>query len=173
MPLHALMRMHVPVVPTLTIHRIRTKHLQLASLDLRAQRSDHSAVFILVEPPLRGWKHQQRHSPVSEDQHFHLSVQFGAMSFVIFPVHCSLAAVSYQRAHVVFGFGSAHVARAPPPAAVALFLLLLLILLLILNLALTLGLTQLIFELALAFGWRSALALRSDFEFGRALAPRT
>jgi len=38
-------------------------------------------------------------------------------------------------------------------------------LLLILNLALTLGLTQLIFELALAFGWRSASALRSDFEF--------
>ncbi len=54
----------------------------------------------------------------------------------------------------------AHVARAPPPAAVALFLLLLLILLLILNLALTLGLTQLIFELALAFGWRSASALQ-------------
>ena len=50
----------------------------------------------------------------------------------------------------------AHVARAPPPAAVALFLLLLLIL----NLALTLGLTQLIFELALAFGWRSASALQ-------------
>ncbi|OLE16180.1 MAG: hypothetical protein AUG83_04025 [Acidobacteria bacterium 13_1_20CM_4_57_11] len=51
--------------------------------------------------------------------------------------------------------------RGPPPAAVALFLHLLLIL----NLALTLGLTQLIFELPLAFGWRSASALRSDFEF--------
>jgi len=45
----------------------------------------------------------------------------------------------------------AHVARAPPPAAVALFLLLLLILLLILNLALTLGLTQLIFEFGTCF----------------------
>ena len=34
---------------------------------------------------------------MSENKHFDLSMQFAAISFVIFPVHWQLAAVSYQR----------------------------------------------------------------------------
>jgi hypothetical protein len=86
-PLHPLPRMHAPVVPALTVHGIWTEHLQFAALDLRMKRSDHSAVFVLVKSALGGWKHQQWHSPVSEDKHLDLSMELTAISFVIFAVH--------------------------------------------------------------------------------------
>jgi hypothetical protein len=84
---------------------------------------------------------------------------------------------------LIFAFGSAHVARAPSPAAFAFALELALCswaascfgrsvrlklalvwrAMLILELAVALD-GDVILELALAFGWRSASALRSNFE---------
>jgi len=53
---------------------------------------------------------------MSEDKHFDLSMQFAAITFVIFAIHCSLAAVSYQRPCKFLDLALVHVARAPSPA---------------------------------------------------------
>ena len=79
--------MNAPVVPTLAIHRIQTEHLQLARIDLGRQNADHVPVFILEKPALGSGEHQQGRAGVSEDQKFHITVQFGTVPFMVFAVH--------------------------------------------------------------------------------------
>src|SRR5690349_14374375 len=144
--------MHSPVVPALAIHRIWTEHLQLAALNLWDQRADHSSVFIFVEPPLRSGKNQQRDSPMSENKHFHLTMQFGAMSFMVFTVHWPQYLTSSNVNWLMLMWRGR-----PRPRLLRLVLLLILVLPLILILLLLLPST-LIWPLALEVALELALS---------------
>src|SRR5208282_2576716 len=87
MPQHPYLGMHALVVPTFSIDAVRTKHLQIAALDLRRQYTDHSAILILEKLPHGGRKHEQRCPRMPEDQGFHLPAQFLAVSLVKFAIH--------------------------------------------------------------------------------------
>ena len=86
-PQHAHPGMHALVVPALGVHRVGAEDLQLAGIDFRRQRPDHAPVFILEKPAHGSGKHQQGRARVSEDQHFHVAMQFVAVALVIFAVH--------------------------------------------------------------------------------------
>src|ERR1017187_6127288 len=86
-PQHPHPRVHALVVPTLAIHRVRTKHLQFAALDLGRQRSYHSPIFVLKKSPLRRRKDQQRRPRMPENQRLDVPVQFLTVGFVIFAIH--------------------------------------------------------------------------------------
>src|ERR1700691_4792679 len=87
MPQYAQPGMYRFVVPALRVHRVRTKHLQLTRVDLGGQDRNHSPVFILEELSHRGGEDQERRAAMSEDQRFHVTMEFLAISFVIFTVH--------------------------------------------------------------------------------------
>src|SRR5450631_1877241 len=79
--------MNALVVPAFAIDRIGTKDLQLPRVNLRRQYPDHASVFILEKPALGSGEDQQGSARVSEDQQFHIAMQFGAVPFVVFAVH--------------------------------------------------------------------------------------
>ena len=90
MPHHAYLGMHALVVPTLGIDHVRTKYLQFAAVNLRSENADHSPIFIFKEFTHGSGEHEQRRAGVPEDQHFHIAIQFLAVSLVIFAIHFSM-----------------------------------------------------------------------------------
>src|SRR5215472_7771888 len=75
------------VVPALRVDAIQAEDLQLAAIDFGGEQADHSAVFIVEKPPHGGWENQKRHSRMTEDQGFHIALQFVTVSLVVFPIH--------------------------------------------------------------------------------------
>src|SRR5436305_1928433 len=72
MPPDPRSRMHTLVVPTLRVHTIHAKHLQLSRIDLPRQRANHPRIFILKKTSHRTGKDKQRLASVPEDQSLHV-----------------------------------------------------------------------------------------------------
>jgi hypothetical protein len=75
------------VVPALGVHAVGAENLNVAALDLRRQDANHSAIFVFVKTPHRSREDQQRCPGMAKDKHFHLAVQFLAVTLVVFAIH--------------------------------------------------------------------------------------
>ena len=59
LPVQLVSRMRPAVVPGTLVHRVDAEHLQLAAFNLRCQRMNHAAVFVLMKTPARGRERPQ------------------------------------------------------------------------------------------------------------------
>ena len=86
-PHYAYAGMNALVVPALRVHSIRTKDLQLTSVDSGRQRGNYAAILIFKKLAHGSGEDKQRRARMTEAQRFHVTVQFGAVSLEIFAVH--------------------------------------------------------------------------------------
>src|SRR5579872_1331000 len=92
-PHHAHAWMNAFVVPALGVNGVRAEDLQVTGFDFAGQHRNHAPVLKFEELTHGGGKDKQRSTCVPEDEGLHVSMQFAAKAFVVFPVH--LAEVSY------------------------------------------------------------------------------
>src|SRR6266545_2866534 len=75
------------VVPTLGVNRVVAKHLQLPLFYLFPQNPDHPAIFVFKKLAHRSREDEKGRACMPEDEHLHFSVQFLAVTLVVFTIH--------------------------------------------------------------------------------------
>ena len=87
MPNDSLAGWDAPVVPAFGVNAIHTKRLQAACLIFVCDGSNHAAIFVIEESSHRCRKDQYGTTSMAKDQHFHITLEFMTVPFVIFAIH--------------------------------------------------------------------------------------
>ena len=84
-------RRNAAVKPALGVDAVDAVHLNPAVFQMLAHRLIHLAVFPIEETSLGSGKYNDASPGVTPDDQFHVTVEVGAMPFVIFSIHLIIA----------------------------------------------------------------------------------